>query len=50
LTPEEFIKKWQAAELKERAAAQSHFNDLCHMLGEPTPTDADPEVLLMLIR
>jgi len=43
LTPEQFILKWQAAELKESAAAQSHFNDLCHMLGEPTPTDADPK-------
>lgn len=41
MTPEGFIKKWQAAELKESAAAQSHFIDLCHMLGEPTPTDAD---------
>jgi len=28
--------------LKERSASQSHFNDLCHMLGVPTPTDADP--------
>jgi type II restriction/modification system DNA methylase subunit YeeA len=26
----------------ERASAQSHFGDLCLMLGEPTPTDADP--------
>jgi type II restriction/modification system DNA methylase subunit YeeA len=43
LTPEQFINKWQAAELKESAAAQSHFNDLCHMLGELTPTDADPK-------
>jgi type II restriction/modification system DNA methylase subunit YeeA len=43
MTPEAFISKWQAAELKERAAAQSHFNDLCSMLGEPSPTDADPK-------
>ena len=42
MTPGEFITKWRASELKERAAAQSHFNDLCRMLGEPTPTDADP--------
>lgn len=41
MTPEEFIKKWQAAELKERAAAHSHFIDLCRMLGEPAPTDVD---------
>ena len=42
MTPGEFIAKWRASELKESAAAQSHFNDLCQMLGEPTPTDADP--------
>nr|WP_268882293.1 DNA methyltransferase [Jiella pelagia] len=29
--------------MKERSAAQSHFNDLCRLLDEPTPTEADPE-------
>lgn len=43
MTPEAFIAKWKAAELKERSAAQSHFNDLCAMLGEPSPTEADPK-------
>ena len=42
MTPDEFVKKWKAVELKERSAAQSHFNDLCRMLEEPGPTDADP--------
>src|ERR1700722_5014806 len=42
VTPDQFIAKWKAAELKERSAAQSHFIDLCHMLDEPAPTDADP--------
>ena len=42
MTPGEFIAKWRASELKERSASQSHFNDLCRLLGEPTPTDADP--------
>ena len=42
MTPSEFIAKWRASELKESSAAQSHFNDLCHLLGEPAPTDADP--------
>lgn len=32
MTPEEFVTKRQAAELKERSAAQSHFDDLCRML------------------
>ena len=40
MTPGEFIAKWRASELKERSAAQSHFNDLCGLLGEPTPTDS----------
>jgi type II restriction/modification system DNA methylase subunit YeeA len=43
MTPEQFIAKWETAELKERAAAQSHFNDLCELLDEPKPTDADPK-------
>jgi hypothetical protein len=42
VTPDQFIAKWKAAELKERSAAQSHFIDLCHMLDEPAPTEADP--------
>ena len=42
MTPGAFIDKWRASELKERSASQSHFIDLCRLLGEPTPTDADP--------
>jgi type II restriction/modification system DNA methylase subunit YeeA len=42
MTPNAFIAKWRAAELKERSAAQEHFIDLCHLLDEPTPADADP--------
>ncbi len=42
MTPDEFIAKWSASELKESQASQSHFNDLCRMLGEPTPIEADP--------
>ena len=42
MTPGEFIAKWRASELKERSAAQEHFIDLCRLLGEPTPADADP--------
>lgn len=43
MTPDQFITKWKSAELTERAAAQSHFIDLCRMLGEPAPTDVDPK-------
>jgi type II restriction/modification system DNA methylase subunit YeeA len=42
MTPAAFIKKWKAANLKERSAAQEHFIDLCRLLGEPTPAEADP--------
>ncbi len=42
MTPDAFIAKWQASELKERSAAQEHFIDLCRLLGEPTPAEADP--------
>ena len=40
--PSAFIAKWRASELKERSAAQEHFIDLCRLLGEPTPAEADP--------
>ena len=42
LTPHEFIAKWRASTLKERSASQEHFIDLCRLLGEPTPAEADP--------
>ena len=42
MTPGEFIAKWRASELKESAASQEHFIDLCRLLGEPTPAEADP--------
>ena len=42
MTPSQFITKWRASELKERSASQEHFIDLCRLLGEPTPAEADP--------
>ncbi len=43
MTPQQFIAKWSLAELKERSAAQEHFLDLCRMLGQPTPAEADAQ-------
>jgi hypothetical protein len=43
MTPSAFIKKWKASNPKERSAAPEHFIDLCSLLEEPTPTEADPE-------
>jgi len=37
MTPQDFIAKWQRANLSERSAAQQHFLDLCDLLGQPKP-------------
>ncbi len=42
MTPAEFKKKWAKFSGKETSAYQSHFDDLCRMLGLPTPIEADP--------
>jgi len=42
MTPGEFIAKWSDTGLRERAGSHSHFIDLCRLLGEKPPTDADP--------
>ena len=42
MTPNEFINKWHASKLKESSASQEHFLDLCRLLDEPTPAEADP--------
>lgn len=43
MTPHDFLKKWRNVELKERSASQSHFNDLCALLGVVDPVSADPK-------
>jgi type II restriction/modification system DNA methylase subunit YeeA len=42
MTPAEFKKKWARYSGKETAAYQEHFNDLCALLGQPSPAAADP--------
>ena len=42
MTAAEFKKKWAKVSAKESAAYQSHFDDLCRLLGLPTPLEADP--------
>lgn len=37
----DFIKRWQSATLTERSASQSHFIQLCQVLGQPSPTEVD---------
>lgn len=41
--PVEFQEKWTGVILTERPASQSHFLDLCRVLGVPAPTDVDRE-------
>ncbi|MCD4686337.1 MAG: hypothetical protein K8S97_10410, partial [Anaerolineae bacterium] len=43
LTPQQFVEKWAATSLKESASAISHFDDLCRMLDQPPPAEADPD-------
>jgi len=43
MTPHEFIAKWQKAQLSERSAYQQHSCELCDVLGQPKPAQADPE-------
>lgn len=42
VTPQQFIDRWKPVALSERAAAQTHFNDLCLLVDHPTPIEADP--------
>ncbi len=41
MTPQQFITKWQGCQLAERAFYQQHFNDLCALVGHPTPAAQD---------
>ena len=43
MTPDEFVARWENTTLTERAAAQSHFIDLCRLLQVSTPIEADPQ-------
>lgn len=42
MTPQEFIDKWKSGG-DERRDAQPFFEDLCRLVGHPTPREADPE-------
>ena len=43
MTIQDFKAKWGAVALKESAASQEHFIDLCRALGMQTPAEADSE-------
>jgi hypothetical protein len=37
VAPRDFIRKWKAATLKERSAAQEHLLDLCELVMHEKP-------------
>ncbi len=43
MTPQQFIAKWQPVTLSEHSACQQHFLDICELLGQPKPAEADPD-------
>ncbi|MEZ4632953.1 MAG: type IIL restriction-modification enzyme MmeI [Deinococcales bacterium] len=42
MSPQDFVNKWRSSKLKEEAAAQPHFLDLCRLLGVDDPISSDP--------
>jgi len=42
MTADQFVEKCSGVELSERAASHEHFIDLCRLIGQPTPAEADP--------
>lgn len=43
LTPAQFVKKWSPSQLKESASSQSHFLDICALVRQKPPVEADPQ-------
>ena len=43
ITPAEFVERWSQSALREQQAAQSHFNELCELVGHKTPAEMDPQ-------
>ena len=44
IAPAQFIARWQNAGFGEKQGAQSFFNDLCALVGHPTPAAyGDPD-------
>jgi hypothetical protein len=39
ITPQDFVERWGNSALREQQAAQSHFNELCQLVGYKTPTE-----------
>jgi hypothetical protein len=46
LTPQQFVQFWQRSDVTERANYQTHFNQVCELVGHPKPGDGEIEVQL----
>jgi hypothetical protein len=42
MTPQQFVHTWKHSQLKEKSGSQSHFIDVCRLVGHPAPHEADP--------
>ena len=49
ITPQDFVHKWDKAQLREKASAQEHFIDLCHLIDHGTPRRARPEGVVVYL-
>ena len=43
MSAQEFVSKWRGVTGTERATSQSHFIDVCALVGHPAPTEQDPQ-------
>jgi hypothetical protein len=41
-TPQDFVSKWKRVTSREKQTYQEHFIDLCHLVNDQTPNEADP--------
>ncbi len=42
ITPQEFVSKWKRVTSREKQTYQEHFIDLCRLVDQQTPNEADP--------
>lgn len=45
---ESFIARWERIDAAERSVSQTHFIDVCRLIGHPAPYDAQPEKFRLL--
>lgn len=43
MNPQEFVDRWSHSKLRENQGAQSHFIELCQLVGQLPPAQADPD-------